>query len=245
MTTTSTSRRSSSDGPLSNAPLSDAELDALVAERLAGVRRRIAAAGGDDDVAVLAVTKTFPIAAVHAARRAGIRAVGENYAQEVVAKLAEARADGTLGVDVHFIGQLQTNKVRTLVGLVDLVESVDRPSLVDELATRMPRSRILVQVDTADGAGKGGCPPTDVPALVERAADRGLEVAGLMTVGPTTGGAEAARPGFRAVRALVDRLGLRVCSMGMSADLDVAVAEGATEVRIGSALFGVRSADGA
>ena len=83
-----------------------------------------------------------------------------------------------------------------------------------------------------------------MPALVERAADRGLEVAGLMTVGPTEGGAEAARPGFRAVRALLDRLGLRVCSMGMSADLEVAVAEGATEVRIGSALFGVRSVGG-
>ena len=145
---------------------------------------------------------------------------------------------------MHFIGQLQTNKVRALVGLVDVVESVDRPALVDELAKRMPRSRVLVQVDTADEPGKGGCPPADVVALVERAADRGLEVAGLMTVGPTSGGSAAARPGFRAVRALVDRLGLRVCSMGMSADLEVAVAEGATEVRIGSALFGVRSAGG-
>ena len=193
---------------------------------------------------MLAVTKTFPIEAVAAARRAGIRAIGENYAQEAVAKLGAARRDGTLGVDVHFIGQLQTNKVRTLVGLVDVIESVDRPSLVDEVAKRMPHSRVLVQVDTSGLPGKGGCPLDDVPALVERAADRGLEVAGLMTVGPTEGGAEAARPGFRAVRALLDRLGLRVCSMGMSADLEVAVAEGATEVRIGSALFGVRSVGG-
>lgn len=193
---------------------------------------------------MLGVTKTFGFDAVVAARDAGIGAIGENYAQEVVAKLGAARADGTLGVDVHFIGQLQTNKVRSLVGLVDVVESVDRPSLVDELAKRMPGMRILVQVDTSGEPGKGGCPFDDVPALVERAAVRGLDVAGLMTVGPTEGGPEAARPGFRAVRALVDRLGLRVCSMGMSADLDVAVAEGSTEVRIGSALFGVRSVGG-
>lgn len=190
------------------------------------------------------MTKTFGLEAVLAARAAGLRAIGENYAQEVVAKLGAARAAGTLGVDVHFIGQLQTNKVRSLVGLVDVVESVDRPSLVDELAKRMPGSRILVQVDTTDEPGKGGCALTDVPGLVERAAQRGLDVIGLMSVGPTDGDAEAARPGFRAVRALVDRLGLRVCSMGMTADLEVAVGEGATEVRVGSALFGVRSTGG-
>ncbi|MFT3854844.1 MAG: YggS family pyridoxal phosphate-dependent enzyme [Ilumatobacteraceae bacterium] len=215
----------------------------LVAERLAAIRRRIADAGGAD-VEILAVTKTFGFDAVVAARDAGIRAIGENYAQEVVAKLGAAHGDGTLGVDVHFIGQLQTNKVRSLVGLVDVVESVDRPSLVDELAKRMPGLRILVQVGTSGEPGKGGCPLDGVAALVERAADRGLDVAGLMTVGPTDGGPGAARPGFRAVRALVDRLGLRVCSMGMSADLDVAVAEGSNEVRIGSALFGVRSVGG-
>ncbi len=219
---------------------SDTPPDALVAERVAEVRRRIVAAGGGHDVELLAVTKTFAVDAVLAAQRAGVRAIGENYAQEAVAKLAAARADGTLTVDVHFIGRLQTNKVRALAGVVDVVESVDRPSLVDELAKRMPRGRILVQVDTAGEAGKGGCPPGEVESLVERAAERGLEVLGLMTVGPTNGGPEAARPGFRAVRALLDRLGLRVCSMGMSADLEVAVQEGATEVRVGSALFGAR-----
>ena len=122
------------------------------------IRQRIAAAGGGDDVEVLAVTKTFGIDAVLAAQHAGLRAIGENYAQEVVAKLGAARAAGTLGVDVHFIGQLQTNKVRALVGLVDVVESVDRPSLVDELAKRMPGARVLVQVDTSGEPGKGGCP---------------------------------------------------------------------------------------
>ena len=234
-TTTSTSPRSSSDGPLT-----DATPDALVAERLAALRRRIADAGGTD-VEVLAVTKTFSLDHVRAAQRAGIRAIGENYAQEVVAKLGGV---GDLDIAVHFIGQLQTNKVRQLAGLIDVVETVDRPSLVDELAKRMPGVRVLVQVDTTGEPGKGGCPVGDVDGLVERARQRGLDVAGLMTVGPTEGGPAAAAPGFRTVRSMVDRLGLRVCSMGMSADLDVAVAEGATEVRIGSALFGVRSAAG-
>ena len=219
MTTTSTSPPSSSD----------------IGRRLALIRERITAAGGAD-VEILAVTKAFGLPEVMAARDAGLRAVGENYAQEVVAKFAGAGLD----IAVHFIGQLQTNKVRQLVGLVDVVESVDRPSLVDELAKRMPGLRVLVQVDTSGDPGKGGCPVADVDALVERAGTKGLDVAGLMTVGPTDGGPEAARPGFRTVRAVVDRLGLAVCSMGMSDDLEVAVAEGATEVRIGSALFGPR-----
>ena len=141
---------------------------------------------------------------------------------------------------MHFIGQLQTNKVRQLAGLVDVWESVDRPRLVAELARRAPGARVLVQVDTTGEEGKGGCPIADVPALVRTATDAGLAVAGLMTVGPTEGGPEAARPGFRAVRALVDELGLTTCSMGMTADLDVALEEGSTEIRVGTALFGPR-----
>jgi PLP dependent protein len=141
---------------------------------------------------------------------------------------------------VHFIGQLQTNKVRHLAGLVDVWESVDRPRLVAELARRAPGARVLVQVDTTGEEGKGGCPLADVVSLVRTATDAGLAVTGLMTVGPTEGGPEAARPGFRAVRALVDELGLTTCSMGMTADLDVALEEGTTEIRVGTALFGPR-----
>lgn len=210
-------------------------LDELVAERLQHVRDRIARAGGSG-VTVLAVTKTFPAEACWAAYHAGCGAVGENYAQEVVAKLGGVE----LPFEVHFIGQLQTNKVRMLAPVVSVFETVDRPSLVAELAKRVPGARVLLQVSTAGEEGKGGCPLADVPALHERALAAGLSVEGLMTVGPTEGGPEAARPGFRAVRTLLDRLGLGVLSMGMTDDLEVAVQEGSTQVRVGSALFGPR-----
>jgi pyridoxal phosphate enzyme (YggS family) len=189
-------------------------------------------------VEIVAVTKGFGPDAVRAAAAAGLRMIGENYAQELATKAPVAASSG---LAVHFIGQLQSNKVRQLAGTVDVYETVDRQRLVDELAKRAPGATVLVQVDTTGEAGKGGCPVDGVPALVEAARAAGLDVDGLMTVGPTTGGLEAARPGFRTVRRLVDDLGLRTCSMGMSADLDVAVAEGSTRVRIGTALFGPRS----
>ena len=126
---------------------------------------------------------------------------------------------------MHFIGQLQTNKVRLLVELVDVYETVDRPSLVVELAKRAPGARVLVQVNTTGEPAKGGCRPTTSNRW-SRGRRAGLVVDGLMTVGPTEGGPEAARPGFRVVRELCDRLGLAVCSMGMTDDFEVAVQEG-------------------
>lgn len=216
-------------------PHVDPAYAALVAERLEAVRERIRAAGGRD-VDVLPVTKTFGVEACWAAHLAGCTAVGENYAQEVVAKLG----GGPLPFAVHFIGQLQTNKVRALAPIVSVYETVDRPSLVAELAKRVPGATVLLQVRTTGEEGKGGCPVADVPALLETALGAGLRVRGLMTVGPTEGGPEAARPGFREVRALLDRMGLDVLSMGMTDDLEVAVQEGSTQVRVGSALFGAR-----
>jgi uncharacterized pyridoxal phosphate-containing UPF0001 family protein len=186
---------------------------------------------------VLPVTKGFGVDAVEAVAAAGCRAIGENYAQEVAIKAPVA---ARLGVAVHFIGQLQTNKVRRLAGAVGVYETLDRPRLVAELARRDPGAVVLVQVDTTGEPGKGGCPLADVLELVDEARAAGLVVDGLMTVGPTIGGPEAARPGFRAVRRLVDELGLRTCSMGMTADLDVAIEEGSTRVRVGTALFGPR-----
>lgn len=209
-----------------------------VAERLGILRERIASAGGprSSEVEVLAVTKSFGPDALRAALDVGLTKIGENYAQELLSK----RDAIPPGLDVHFIGQLQSNKVRQLATLVDVYESVDRIGLATEIARRAPGVRVLVQVDTTDEPGKGGCPVADVPALVEQCRELGLDVRGLMTVGPTTLGPEGARPGFRTVRALVDRLGLAVCSMGMSDDLEVAVDEGSTEIRVGSALFGAR-----
>ena len=215
-----------------------------VAERLAAVHDRLARSGGSG-VEVLAVTKGFGIDAVLAARAAGCRAIGENYAQELLTKLDGL--DATAGVDwsgrplaVHFIGRLQSNKVRQLAGVVDVWSTVDRPSLIVEIARRAPGGHVLVQVNAAAEPGKGGCSPGEAATLVRTATDAGLVVDGLMTVGPTDGAPEDARPGFRLVRALTDDLGLNVCSMGMSADMEVAVQEGSTQVRIGTALFGQR-----
>ena len=210
-----------------------------VAERLDAIRHRIEAVVGAaraTDVTVLAVTKAFGPDAVHAAIAAGCRAVGENYAQELAAKFVDMEPRP----EVHFIGQLQTNKVRLVAPFVAVYETVDRGSLAAEIAKRAPAARVMVQVDTSGELGKGGCRVDDVASLVETCRSLGLHVEGLMTVGPTEGGPEAARPGFRTVRQLVDALGLVVCSMGMSDDLEVAVSEGSTEVRVGSALFGSR-----
>ena len=231
MTTTSTSPRSSSSaGP---AP-------GDIAARLAGVRARIRAVAGPQAgaVRIVGVTKTHPRAVVEAGIAAGLTAIGESYAQELVAKFGEWRP----AVEVQFIGRLQTNKVRQLAGRVDVVASVDRAPLVAELARRIPGGRVMIQVNATGETGKGGCPLGEVTALVDAAGTAGLTVDGLMTVGPTDGDVARTQRAFATVRALVDRLGLGECSMGMSDDLELAVAEGSTQVRLGTALFGVRSA---
>jgi len=124
--------------------------------------------------------------------------------------------------------------------VVDVWQSVDRDSIVDELAKRAGGARIFVQVNATDEPDKGGCSINDVEGLVERARSRGLEVLGLMTVGPTNGDPKGTRRAFALVRALADQLGLSGCSMGMSGDLDIALEEGTTLVRVGTALFGER-----
>lgn len=214
----------------------DPHFAAAVAERVAAVRDRVSAAGGSD-VGILAVTKSFGLDACWAAHLAGCVGIGENYAQELVGKFTGHE----IPWPVHFIGQLQTNKVRVVAPYVSVVESVDRPALVTELARRMPTARVLVQVDAVGvGDGRGGCPVDQVSALVDTARGTGLEVVGLMTVGPPDADPIATRAAFRLVRSLVDRLGLVTCSMGMSADLEIAVQEGSTQIRVGSALFGER-----
>ncbi len=207
---------------------------AQVAQRAEALRARLDAAGGHA-VRIVAVTKTFGPDAIDAAVAAGLTDVGENYAQEAVAKLAEVTTDPT----VHFIGRLQRNKVRSLAPVVDVWQSVDRPELVREIAKRAPGASVMVQVDISDEESKGGVAPGDTEALVIAATDAGLDVVGLMGVALLAEPA-AARPGFALLRRLVDDLGLRECSMGMTADLEIAVEEGTTMVRVGRDLFGER-----
>ena len=210
-----------------------------VAARLGELQRTIASVDRPvrHDVEIVAVTKGFGDWAIEAAVDAGCAVIGENYAQELAAKrdVIERRSP-----TVEFIGRLQTNKVRLVADLVDVWASVDRPSVATEIAKRAPGARILVQVDTTGDPGKGGCAVDEVAQLVATARERGLVVDGLMTVGPTGQPPESARSGFRIVRALVDELGLTVCSMGMSGDLVIAVEEGSTQVRVGTGLFGPR-----
>lgn len=208
-------------------------------DHLAEVRRRL---GSIDrpwghPIRIVAVTKGFDDDAVAAAAAAGCTVIGENYAQEILAK---REAIARCGVEVHFIGHLQSRKIRQLTDIVSVWSSVDRISLVEEIAKRAPGARVRLQVNTTGEPQKGGCRPDEVGELVDTARELGLGLEGLMTVGPTDAPAEAARPGFATLRGLVDRFDLSECSMGMSSDLAVAVEEGTTEVRVGTALFGPR-----
>lgn len=193
-------------------------------------------------ITLVAVTKTFPVESWAAIVRAGGTDVGENYAQELVAKSEEfsRRYPDLPRPRVHFIGQLQSNKVRLLAEHVDLWQSVDRASLVDEIARRAPGAHVLVQVDATGEPGKGGCELDQVSGLVAHAIDRGLTVEGVMVVGPTDGDPARTRTAFERTAEVADQEGLAVRSMGMSADLGVALSCGSTMVRIGSAIFGDR-----
>jgi PLP dependent protein len=208
-----------------------------VAARLAVVQQRIARAGGDPErVRIIAVTKGFGSDAVLAARAAGLTDVGENYAAEL-----EAKAPGPPGTRWHFLGAIQRNKVKALAPLVDLWQGVARQVEGEQIARYAPGARVLIQVDTSGGLpGRNGCAPSDVPALAASLTTLDLQLEGLMTVAPP--GQAAATPAFESVRRLADSLGLAERSMGMTDDLEAAVAAGSTMVRIGRALFGERPA---
>jgi uncharacterized pyridoxal phosphate-containing UPF0001 family protein len=224
---------------------------ASVAANADRVRSRIADAGGDPEaITLVAVTKGFGSDVVRAARTAGLNPLGENYAQELLAKAADlddltspgdARAAGSGDAPPvwHFLGNVQTNKVRQLVGIVDCWQSVARPGLIVELAKRAPGAALLVQINLSGEAQKGGCSFEEAPTLVGLARDAGLDVRGLMGVGPA-GDPALAEPGFRRLVALAEAADLPVRSIGMSGDLEVAVAAGSTMVRVGRDLFGPR-----
>jgi pyridoxal phosphate enzyme (YggS family) len=193
---------------------------------------------GGDKVQIIAVTKTFPASAVNAVVAAGCSLIGENYAQDLLEKWPEV--DETHRPEVHFIGRLQTNKVRSLSRVVDVWQSVDRVSVIDEIARRAPGARVMLQINAAGESDKGGCAVSDLEALYERCIAQGLLVAGLMTVGPTSGEVVATRQAFETTAQLAHGLELREVSMGMTGDLELAIDCGSTMVRIGSAIFGDR-----
>ncbi len=213
---------------------------AAVAERYEALRARIAAAGGRD-VVVVAVTKALGPWAIEAASACGIDDIGENYAQECVAKLADAVVASR--PRVHFVGRVQRNKVRMLARRVDVWQTVDRPELAREIGRRAPGASVMLQVNISGEETKGGCRRAETERLASQVAGAGLNLVGLMGVGPH-GPPEEARSGFRTLRGMVDSLGLAHCSMGMTDDLEVAVAEGATMVRVGRSLFGERPRHG-
>jgi len=226
-----------------------------IRDGLAAVERRIDAAcrrsgRARDEVALLPVTKTVSPAAVRAAVDAGYTTFGENRIQEAVDK-ADALAD--CGISWHMIGHLQRNKVKQALTFADCIQSIDRQPLVERLADQLDargeRRRVLVQVNTSGAASQFGVVPDEAPALARAVAKRpSLELRGLMTIGRRVDDPEDARDCFRSLRELRDRLvdelrqPLPELSMGMSGDLEVAVDEGATLVRIGSAIFGAREA---
>ena len=210
-------------------------------ERLDAVRRRIQRSSSDPAaVRIVAVTKGFGPDRVEAALAAGVVDIGENYADEVVAK-ARTVAAGERPVlpTWHFLGAVQRNKVARLAPVVGWWQGVSRIEEGRTIAHRRPGATVLVQVDVAGLPGRRGCGPDQVVGLVAALRDEDLDVVGLMTVG-RPGTAEDARPGFTLVSRLADRLDLRVRSMGMSDDLEVALAEGSTMVRVGRGLFGPR-----
>jgi hypothetical protein len=217
------------------------------AARLAEVRARIARACRDagrdpERVTIVAVSKTQAAAAVAELIALGLTVFGENRVQEAAAKWPALKRAHP-GVALHLVGQLQSNKAAEAVALCEAVHSLDRPSLVEALARAVDRAgrapALFVQVNIGDEPQKGGCAIADMPALLARARDAGLEVSGLMCVPPA--GVEAA-PYFALLAKMAGDLGLGALSMGMSDDLEAAVMLGATHVRPGSALFGARPA---
>jgi uncharacterized pyridoxal phosphate-containing UPF0001 family protein len=210
--------------------------------RLRAVRDRIERAGGDPaEVTILAVTKGFGPEAVREALSAGLDQVGENYSQELVAKHAAVGGDATRA-RWHFLGKIQTNKVAALGPLVDCWQSLSRATEGERIARASPGADVLVQVAFSGDAGRPGCAPDGVAALVGTLGSLGLSVVGLMAVAPRP--PDEARAAFRVVRGLADDLGLPVRSIGMTEDLELAVAEGSTMVRVGRALFGERREPG-
>jgi PLP dependent protein len=218
---------------------------AAIADNLRRVRERIANAaikGGrkPDDVTLVAVSKTKPGEAVRTALAAGQTAFGENRVQEAVIKFPSLRAEYQF--QLHIIGGLQTNKARDAVRLADVIETLDRPRLADAIEQAMAREgrtpTLLIEVNTGDEPQKSGVARAEADTFIEACKARfGANLVGLMCVPPLD---HDPRPHFEWLAERAARHGLSVLSMGMSADFEIAIACGATWVRVGSAIFGHR-----
>ena len=212
----------------------------------AAIERACRRCGRDPrEVLLIAVSKTVDLERIRLAVEAGVPALGENRGQEAKEKVA------TLGHPVpwHLIGSLQTNKAKEAARIFDCIQSVDRLELAHELDRRAQAAgRVvdgLLQVNLGEEPQKGGLPPAEVKAVLDQvAALQGLRIRGLMAIPPLVPDAEAARPYFRRLRELRDAVGLEHLSMGMSGDFEVAIDEGATMVRVGTAIFGPRQGPG-
>lgn len=207
---------------------------------LHGALKAAAANGGHAVPAVIAISKTQPAEAIRPLIAAGQRRFGENKVQEAQAKWPALIAE-TPDIELHLVGQLQSNKAADAVRLFDAIHSLDRPSLAEALAKAIAREgrtpRLFVQVNIGDEPQKGGVAIADLPALLEHCCALGLTIEGLMAVPPAD---EDPAPYFALLAKLAARHALRGLSMGMSGDFDIATALGATHVRIGTALFGER-----
>jgi PLP dependent protein len=220
--------------------------DASPAERLNSVRDAIARAArlarrSPEDISLIAVSKTHAPDAIVPLLEAGQRRFGENRVQEAQGKWPGLR-ERFEGIELHLVGQLQSNKAEEAVALFDVIHSMDRPSLVTALAKAMAKSAkrpdCFIQVNIADEAQKGGCAVAELSDLLERCQDAGVPIIGLTCIPPAE--VEPA-PYFALLAKLARRHGLSGLSMGMSGDYETAVTLGATHLRVGTALFGERN----
>jgi hypothetical protein len=227
----------------------------MISANLAQVRPRIEAActragRHPGDIVLVAVAKTFPAESVREAVRAGVRDIGENYVQELLRKRAALPED----VRWHFVGHLQTNKVKQIAPWIHLIHAVESLSLVRELDRRAEEVGrildVLIEVNTTGETTKYGMSPDAVAGFIQSLEEFShIRVGGLMTIGPFLPDPEGSRPMFRRLRQLRDELTRRPqhnvelhhLSMGMTGDFEVAIEEGATIIRIGTAIFGSRS----
>jgi len=213
-------------------------------ERLAAVRERIGRAAESArrdpaEITLLAVTKLFPAAVVREAYELGLREFGENYVQEFEHKAPEV-AD-LAGARFHLIGHLQSNKSKKAAELFQVIQTVDSPKLARRLNDAGHALEVMLEVKLSEEEAKSGADPVALAELIQAVRGCGnLRLLGLMTMPPWTEDPEASRPYFRRLRELAERHGLRQLSMGMSHDLEAAIEEGATLIRVGTAIFGPR-----